>query len=545
MLRYLSLGLVIGFLSVGNAFAHSPEEVAARCADSVEQVVLRATNAAKDETHECVRRINALQDQGRHEAAAALARECIANATQRTENAVRYVPYYMRPIAVGLVVAIVLFVMSLASQRSLPKPQSPIPVPSDFVVDPPPPSIIVPDALPPEPDSEPPEMPQIVIDPPREKEAVPLIVEAPEPPRRPLVPEVERPELPQSLKWDRVSGIVATQVEGSDSWYAVHADATTSTSNAGDYQVFRSLGNSWAEARTESGIRVVLGPNAVAKVAISVGDAPKVKLQIERGKVGIGDLPASTQVVVARDAEQSEWLVSNSETELAFDAQQVGSGLQLVQGEIRSDGNTFNGPAIVSFNDGGWVAGRLTRREPWLAGPPALSPIERQIAIIAKEEGDLVAGLLANRPSMNEFQAHAAAVWGLSLDPVRTIPLALASPIAGQRAAAAQWFVDPANDAIALRRVLPGLRPLLQGSQCNVPRWISVYRGESPLSQSLAQNMLLGLQPNEPLFVREMALTSLMQMSGQSFPSYDVRNPTRQTITQITRSLQPWINQLP
>ncbi|MBC8354936.1 MAG: hypothetical protein H8E66_23405 [Planctomycetes bacterium] len=91
MLRKLSLGLVVGLCMVGNALAHSPEDVAERCANKVEQVVERATNAAQDETHECVRRINALQDEGRDEAAKRVARECITNATERTHNAVRYV----------------------------------------------------------------------------------------------------------------------------------------------------------------------------------------------------------------------------------------------------------------------------------------------------------------------------------------------------------------------------------------------------------------------------------------------------------------------
>ena len=90
MLRFLSLGMVVLLIS-GNAYADSPEAVAKRCADKVEQVVARATNAAEEETHECVRQINALQEQGRHEAAAELARECIRNATQRTENAAEYV----------------------------------------------------------------------------------------------------------------------------------------------------------------------------------------------------------------------------------------------------------------------------------------------------------------------------------------------------------------------------------------------------------------------------------------------------------------------
>lgn len=91
MLRKLSLGLVVGLCVVGNALAHSPEDVANRCAARVEQIVERATNAAKDETRVCVRKINALQDQGRDEAAKNVARECITNATQRTRNAVRYV----------------------------------------------------------------------------------------------------------------------------------------------------------------------------------------------------------------------------------------------------------------------------------------------------------------------------------------------------------------------------------------------------------------------------------------------------------------------
>lgn len=90
MLRFLSLGMVALLVS-GNAYADSPEAVAERCAKKVEQVVVRATNAAREETRECVRQINALQEQGRHEAAAELARECIRKATARTENAAEYV----------------------------------------------------------------------------------------------------------------------------------------------------------------------------------------------------------------------------------------------------------------------------------------------------------------------------------------------------------------------------------------------------------------------------------------------------------------------
>ena len=452
---------------------------------------------------------------------------------------------YAWPVAVAMVIAIAVLLMSLASQNDTPTPDSPTPQHQQIVEDAPAQPVDVPKELPLEAAPERQEMPQIVVDPPDEMEVEPLVVEVPKPMPRPFVPEVERPEVPQQLKWARVSGIVATQMEGSDSWYAVKADSVSLTNSDGSPQMFRTLGNSWAEALTESGIRVVIGPNTLARVAISIGDASRVQLDIDGGKIGVGNLSAATEVTVTHAAEHSEWLVSTSDTELAFDLESGQSDLQLVQGGIRAAGQSFAAPAIVSFEEGGWVAGRLTRQAPWLARPPALSALERQLSIIANEDGDLVAEFLEIRQGMNAQQAFAATVWSITLDPVRAVPLALSSPIAAQRAAAAQWLVDPANQLETLRPVFAKIQPLLANSQCNVPRWIAVARGEMPLSQSLAQNMLLGLRPAEPMFVREMAIASLMQMTGLTFPFYDINNPSRQGITQVTRAVQPWINRLP
>ncbi|MBC8355456.1 MAG: hypothetical protein H8E66_26055 [Planctomycetes bacterium] len=453
--------------------------------------------------------------------------------------------YVMWPIAVGIVAAIVLFVMSLGSQPTPPKPSSPIPERSDIVIESPPQPAVVPEDFPVQPDPEPQTMPQIVIDSPDEVVPEAVVVEAPELRPPPVVPEVERPIVPQRLKWNRISGLVATQVEGSDSWYAIKAESTSMTNSDGSPKLFQALGNSWGEARTESGIRVVLGPGAVARVGISTGDTTKVQLDIQEGKVSVGDLSASTQVLVTHQADQTEWLVSNSDTTLAFDLQQSTSEMQLVQGSLQFDGQAFTGPSKVTYKDGGWEARRLARTAPWLAQPPKLSPAERQLSIIAIEDGDLVAGLMMNRPGMNAALAMAATDWSLSLDPARTIPLALASPVAAQRFAAAEWLVDPQNDLATVRPILAQIAALIPRSRSSVPRWIAAVRGDIPITGTLAQNMLGGLGPSEPMFVREMALASLMNLSGQTFPYYDLRNPNRQAITQITATLRPWINQLP
>jgi cytoskeletal protein RodZ len=449
----------------------------------------------------------------------------------------------MWPIGVVVVIAIAVAWISLVSLKPLTKPSSPLPPPSEIAVEDPRQPEGLSDNKVPEPEDQVP--PQVAVEPPRDVEPPPMVVDVPQPRRRPTSPQPQRPEIPETLRWRQVSGIVATQIEGSDAWYAVQAGSSSTTSDASAYHQFRTLGNSWGEAVTDSGIRVVLGPGAVARVAISSGDAPTIRLELEHGKVSVSELPASAQVMVAYQEESSEWLVGNHQTELAFDLEEAGPELQLVRGEIRSYGQSFTGPATVAFEDGGWVEGRLAGRATWLTRPPNLTPLERQLAIIATDEGDIVAGLLANRPGLNEFQARGAAVWGLSLDPVRTVPLALSSPVAAHRAAAAQWLIDPANDLASLRPVLAQVQRLLGGSSCNVPRWIAAVRNDTPLTKALAENMLVGLRPSEPLFVREMALSSFMKLTGQSFPYYNHLNPTRQGITQITRTLQPWIDQLP
>lgn len=67
--------------------AQSPERLAQRCVEYVNQIVNRCANAAADETHECIRTIEALLAEGNYERAREVAAECIRSATARTEHA--------------------------------------------------------------------------------------------------------------------------------------------------------------------------------------------------------------------------------------------------------------------------------------------------------------------------------------------------------------------------------------------------------------------------------------------------------------------------
>lgn len=78
----------LAVLLAGTAHAQSPEDIARRCAERVNQVVERCTNAAVEETQECVRRIHELIEVGRYAAARQVAHACIRSATARTEKGV-------------------------------------------------------------------------------------------------------------------------------------------------------------------------------------------------------------------------------------------------------------------------------------------------------------------------------------------------------------------------------------------------------------------------------------------------------------------------
>lgn len=83
----------LGLMLVSNpASAHpAPEDVATRCVTAVNQVVDRCQSAAADETKECLQTIRRLLSEGREEAARRVAADCIASATERTENGARYI----------------------------------------------------------------------------------------------------------------------------------------------------------------------------------------------------------------------------------------------------------------------------------------------------------------------------------------------------------------------------------------------------------------------------------------------------------------------
>ena len=88
MYRFLPACLLLAVVAPVSVSAQSsPENLAARCVAELEEIRQRNEIAAADQTEACVRTINALQAQGRDEAAIQVARQCVSAARERTEDA--------------------------------------------------------------------------------------------------------------------------------------------------------------------------------------------------------------------------------------------------------------------------------------------------------------------------------------------------------------------------------------------------------------------------------------------------------------------------
>jgi hypothetical protein len=82
-------GLVL--LSANSASAHSPEEIAARCVETIHKAVERCTTATAAETQRCVITIRRLRAAGNERAAHRVARECVESLTNRMRNCVTHI----------------------------------------------------------------------------------------------------------------------------------------------------------------------------------------------------------------------------------------------------------------------------------------------------------------------------------------------------------------------------------------------------------------------------------------------------------------------
>lgn len=86
-----ALAFVAAAGSFNEARAHSPEELARRCAAAVNATVERCTKASAKDTRECVQKIRRLLQAGNREGARRVAAACIEKAENRAEACGKHV----------------------------------------------------------------------------------------------------------------------------------------------------------------------------------------------------------------------------------------------------------------------------------------------------------------------------------------------------------------------------------------------------------------------------------------------------------------------
>lgn len=350
-----------------------------------------------------------------------------------------------------------------------------------------------------------------------------------------------------ALLWRESSGLVAQRGVTETEWSSITPSSQAQEQGSSFSRVVRSLGDSWAAGllvagdSSESGTLVV-GPQAHAEITATHKRGWRWELDVRAGRLALTDLPEGTVLQLSHHDRTTELHVTSTQTTIGFEATESTFALIVASGSIEIDERVTAAPSEWLALEDRWHERAQVRRADWIKTPPRLSEIEVALANQLAADTNLVAGILANQTFASPSEMTLATNWSFELDSTQAIPLALQSNVLLQRSLAVSWLLDRTHSIDEIRPVIRAMQMALPTTQRNVPRWISVMRGETPLQRTVVLDMVEGLDPREPLVVREMAASFLRVTTGSELAGYDPAAPTRQTLQRSRAAVQAWLN---
>lgn len=350
-----------------------------------------------------------------------------------------------------------------------------------------------------------------------------------------------------ALLWRESNGLVAQRGVTETEWSSITPSSQAQEQGSSFSKVVRSLGDSWAAGLLVAGDNpasgtLVVGPQAHAEITATHQRVWRWELDVKAGRLALTDLPEGTVLQLTHLDRTTELHVTSAQATIGFDATESTFAVIVALGSIEIDERATAAPSEWLALDDRWHERSQVRRVDWIETPPRLSEIEVALANQLAADSNLVAGILANRSLASPSEMTLATNWTFELDPTQAIPLALQSSVLLQRSLAVNWLLDRTHSIDSIRPVIRAMQAALPTTQRNVPRWISVMRGETPLQRTVVLDMVEGLDSREPLVVREMAASFLRVITGSELAGYDPTVPSRQTLQRSRAAVQAWLN---
>jgi hypothetical protein len=350
---------------------------------------------------------------------------------------------------------------------------------------------------------------------------------APEP--EPMAP-VAVAGIRSPILWTRLQGVLARRDDSAGTWTAVSELAPLATRTAS----LRTLGESWAEGRAESGETFHLAGNTRVAWRLVDGTSPGIEIEAFAGRLGLTVPRAGTTVSLLDEPWRGEWIADEPNTTLVFEAENGKRRVSVVNGAARSGSVVLRRTQSLVHEPR--LAPRIratTGSFAWLKKPATQPAAERRLAQAVAAAEDLLAGLLTPRAGATDAEWQIAARWSFDLDPTEGVTRAAESPVPALQLAAIRWLSEPGRSPDELQPLAPRLARARGATTLDLEGWYRAARGETPVTAELVRELAIGIGEAEPVFVRQTAITFLRRITGQPFPRYNALQPAPADIAEV------------
>ena len=373
------------------------------------------------------------------------------------------------------------------------------------------------------------------------------------PPKPQVVQQNPGPGGPPSrdlkTSWETVQGLVAYRRETSADWQALGQSPSEMSPYSMQQFEILTLGAGWAQAffkdsESQRPFEMVVGNSAMIVGNLDWSEAWHIDLSLQRGGIAFRSLPANTAITVSYNDSKGTWRVTKDATNVQFEVADGQLSVASDLGDIEFEGEVVAAPASWVLADGAWIQRSNPRIPTWSIRPKTPTAEEQRVLAQLQPEEDLVDGLLANRNWVRAEDQKLAIQWAIDLDAKKTIPQAFRSSEPMQHYMALSWLLNPSHPLEQVTVVIREMDDVWASTRRLVPRWIAAKRGDSPMTRALVLDMVEGLRPSEPLFVRVTAKAMLETVFPQALASYDPERPDPATVRRISTMVKQRVDQL-
>lgn len=357
----------------------------------------------------------------------------------------------------------------------------------------------------------------------------------------PMAPDSVEPrtgasERPAEIAWTDISGLLLSHDRSRQQWRGIHALSHLPAA-PGEPQHLMTLPKSWAAGDISGGARLILDEDTRASYELLIGDSLRAVIDVARGRTAIEQLQIGDVLVVQHGDRGWPVRIDQKDTSVVLRVSEAGLELHVLTGEVAISRTTIrDGSGVHLRPEGLEVQRAAVRTTTWRHRPQDAFPLQRELVQRLLESADVLATLDGWDDRRTQPFVRRLA---LAIDPVDRIPGYAAAADEADRIAAIEWLVHvpPSDERVTAAWTRLEQGPLRQTNLIVRPWFALAGQPRSATVRDL-QQLVAGLNPQQPVFVRQSAIYFLRQITGRPLREYSAGQPTRAGISAVSQQVR-------